>query len=369
MNVRSDPIRVLHLLGPLRPSGMERMLASGESHFRREGIVNIVVGQGVDHPFADELRAAGCEVRALPAAVGGSWRGARALRDLARQVRVDVIHIHTEGNYLRTALACRLALGLRGSLVRTIHSLFHAAGIWRARRFMQAVLADRLVFSLIAPSPDVASNERTLGRRVNVIYNWVDDRFFAIGESRRNRDQVPPEQPIALIVGNCSEIKQHELGLRALASTTHRLIHIGDERGASPEERALLQQLDDEGRLIDRGIQPPDAALAHADYFLMSSRHEGMGVALAEALVAGIPALVNDAPGLRWARPLDGVRMAADSDTAWTRGLDNLRLVGAAIKPPMIDFSAARGAFEYASVYRAAESRRRLVRWRSARRS
>jgi glycosyltransferase involved in cell wall biosynthesis len=356
MKTHTEPVKVLHVLGPLKPSGMERMLASAASHFRDENITNIILGQGNHHPFADELRASGYDVRIVNS-VGTSWGDMWALRKLVRELAIDVIHIHTEANYLRNAIACRTALGARGGLIRTVHSVFDARGLWRIKRLIQASVADRLLSSLIAPSPDVAANESKLGRRARVVYNWVDDRFFAMSEARGDRARTVDDTPLALIVGNCSEIKNHELALRALSTSTHLLIHLGDESGASAEELALLQDLDKDGRLLLRGVHSPDAALRRADYFMMPSRHEGMGVALAEALVAGLPALVSDVPGLGWARGMNGVSILAENEKAWVISLESWQNETASTESLAIDFSAARGAHEYADLYRTASHR------------
>jgi glycosyltransferase involved in cell wall biosynthesis len=344
-------IRVLHLLGPLRPSGMERMLVTAAKYFRTENVLNIVVGQGRDHTFSVELRSAGCDVREVDA-IGLSAVNARAFRRLVRELEVDVVHIHTEGNYLRTALVARWALGRKGAIVRTIHSVFDAKGLWRVRRLLQAIVADRVLGALIVPSPDVAANERAMLRRPVVIFNWVDDEIFKI-QARRLSDKLRPDSlPTALLVGNCSAIKHHELALEALSESTHRVIHLGDERDASPRESAILDSLQRSGRLLERGVQSPHDALRRADYFVMSSRHEGMSVALAEAIVAGIPALVNDVKGLQWARKISGVSMVSDDATSWARAItswDSFRAHSSSSAP---DLSASRGAREYAQVYR-----------------
>jgi glycosyltransferase involved in cell wall biosynthesis len=352
MNAQPVETRVLHVLGPLRPSGMERMLVSAARHFRDENIVNIVLGQGDDHPFCKELEAAGYGVR-IVRSVGRSWRDVRQLRRIVRQEAIEVIHIHTEANYLRTAFACRFALGTRGTMVRTIHSIFDATGVWRTKRFLQSLVADRLMSSVIAPSPDVADNERKIGRHPKVIYNWVDDRLFEIRDARDNAEMPINEVPLGLIVGNCSPVKHHELALRALESSTHRIIHLGDERYASEEELAILERLDIDGRVVGRGSRAPDDALRQSDYFMMPSRREGMSVALAEALVAGVPSLVNDAPGLRWAQGMDGVHMLPEDELAWFNAVADWQAEVSRIRPLSIDFSAYRGAGEYADVYRA----------------
>lgn len=343
-------IRVLHVLGSLRPSGMEKMLLTADAHFRAEGIENIILGQGDHHPFENDLRAAGHDVRLLKP-VGNSVRNAKDLRTLLHELNVDVIHIHTEGNYLLTTLACRWALGRRGAIVRTIHSIFAANGIWRIRRFLQAVVADRFVGALIAPSPDVASVEKSILRRPKVIFNWVDDAFFTIAAQRKSRRGGQSLTPLAVIVGNCSEIKNHELALESLSASGHNLIHVGDETGASKKELALLQSLDDTGRLLGRGVQPPQSALLRADYFMMPSHLEGMGVALAEALVAGVPALVMDVPGLQWAKGIRGVSMLPEQPSTWGRAAEALVADEPGGGAALPDFRAARGARDYAVLY------------------
>lgn len=343
-------LKVLHVLGSLRPSGMERMLASAACYFRAEGIQTIVIGRGVNHPFAAELSAAGYDVRTLKP-TGSRWKDARMLSRAIRDASPDVVHIHSEGDYLRTVLASRIALGRRGKIVRTIHAIFDAHGKWRVTRHLQAVAADRTVSALIAPSPAVAETERRIGRDPRVIYNWVDDRFFTI-RAERLAGLRANDPSVALLVGNCSSIKNHELALRALLSTTHVLIHIGDERDASPVELALLQSLEDQGRLLERGAGSPESGLLRADYFMLPSLHEGMSVALAEAVVVGLPAVISDARGLDWARQIESVRVLPRVEHEWTNAVREWCSAPGAEGPLGIDLSAARGAREYADVYR-----------------
>lgn len=357
-------ITVLHILGTLRPSGMERMLASGARAFRDQGVNTLVVGQGGVHPFAEDLREAGCGVWALPA-LGASIQAARSLRKLVQEQKVDVIHIHTEGNYLRTVLACRLALGLKGRIVRTVHSIFSSSGRWKLSRTLQSVVGDRFVFALVAPSTDVARTELRIGRQTEVIYNWVDDRFFQLRAARRDRVVSADAAYVALIVGNCSAIKNHELALAAIISSKHRLIHIGSEIGASQSEVALLDHLESSGQLIYRGSCSPDVAMMEADYFVMSSRFEGMGVALAEAVVVGLPAVVNDVPGLSWAANFDNVVMVSDNANAWESALRDCDFGNTTSGALNLDFSAERGAAQYTDLYRRA-STKRGIRNRSA---
>ena len=48
-----------------------------------------------------------------------------------------------------------------------------------------------------------------------------------------------------------------------------------------------------------------------------------MCIALAEAIVAGVPALVNDAPGVQWSRGFSNVIMISDEQKVWDQALIN----------------------------------------------
>lgn len=350
-----QPLHVLHVLGPLRPSGMERMLVSAAPYFTEASANGIVYGQLDGSTFADELINAGYEV-VLGKKPTKSLKTAIRFRKLITKHKINVVHIHTEADYLRTVFLARWALGSRGAIVRTVHGNFLTRGSWRFKRQVQSRIADYFVSSLIAPSSDVAETEKsTIGRKCQVIYNWVDDRFFQLRSRQVTGKRL--RSPVALIVGNCSEVKAHEIAIKAVIDAGWQLIHIGDETGASQEELAMLELLQVENRLLKRGVHAPDDSLCEADIFLMPSEREGMGVAFAEALVTGLPALVRDAPGFGWAREFPGVRYLSDDPKIWVEALCNfeesshLRID---VESPPIDLSSRRGAREYLQVYRQA---------------
>jgi hypothetical protein len=348
-----DTMKVLHILGELHPSGMERMLVSGFSYLSALGCRTIVVGQGESHPFKGELQKAGYDVKILESTLR-TRHGRSQLRNLIRAENVDVVHIHTEGNYLMTVLTVARALRRNGRIIRTIHSIFAPRGRRFATRLVQAAIADRFVRQLIAPSPDVAENERRFLRSPRVIYNWVDDRFADLAKQRRDQKTFanPQSRPVALIVGNCSPIKRHELAEIAILSAGHELIHIGSELNADAKEADLLSRLESRGLLSMRGAQSPDLAFVKADYFVMSSTKEGMGVALAEAIVMRIPCYITDVAGLRWAASSPGVTILPEDQNMWNRALANYHPhTDHPAAPDSIDFTALRGAKEYFAAY------------------
>jgi len=347
---------VLHVLGELRPSGMERMLVSAQQEFSGLGIDGIVLGQGIDHPYGGALRDAGYKTLTSRNSMASRYL---AMRRAVVEDGATVIHIHTEGQYLPTAIAARLALRGNGGVVRTIHNVFSASGRWLISRRLQARIADLLMLEVIVPSVDVEQNENSLRRKTRVIFNWVDERFFALRNERNAQLARSDGPPTALIVGNCSPVKNHELAIGAARRAGHQLIHVGDESHATEAEKALLSEMAQDGTLTGRGVRSPDDSLLRADYFAMPSRNEGMPVALAEALVVGLPVLISNAPGLRWASHLDGVTALEIDEASWDLSLSDWSLLARNPNQVKIDFSPARGAAAYAEIYKSGKPRRR----------
>jgi glycosyltransferase involved in cell wall biosynthesis len=65
------------------------------------------------------------------------------------------------------------------------------------------------------------------------------------------------------------------------------------------------------------GVMSPQFALGRADVFLIPSRYGGVGLPLAEAAVAGLPAVISDVKGLQWARTFPRAFAADDTVGAW----------------------------------------------------
>lgn len=341
-------------MAALRPSGMERMFESASEHFRAAGTETIIVGQGSDHPHAPELTRVGYRVEVIPSIK--TYRGVSAWARLLVEVQPDVVHIHTEGAFVVSVSVAKAVLP-KTPIVRTIHSIFRPTGKAKVSRRLQGLLADRAVAAFIAVSPDVRDNERSYKRNAQMIFNWVDDKYFGI---RSTRASLTPGRPAAVIVGNSSPIKNQILALQAVHASGLDLYFHGDEATATADEVQILDALEGEGRLRYRGTGDPGDSLIHGTVFLLPSQFEGFGIALAEALVSGVPAFVNDAPGLHWARSFPNVTVLQPDQHAW-----NIAIKTAEQKPfsPAstsgslpIDLSAARGVNEYLRLYNSVAS-------------
>lgn len=301
------PLRVLHLLGELRPSGAETMLVSAAPAFRTAGVQATVLATGATPgPFAQQMAKAGYDVRHLPFQRGAMffWQLARLLR----ACRCDVVHLHTESANFWKALVARALPGV--GVLRTVHSNFPFEGrLARVRGWQRRTLA-RLGVQHVSISPSVHDNELSrFGLPSQLIPNWYDSQRFRppTFEERgtaRTALRVPHGTRLVVTVGNCAPVKNHENLLRALAllpNGTEDVLycHAGQEQHDEPE-RALALQLGVQQRVRFLGPQRDVLPLLHAaDAFVMPSRFEGMSIAALEALACGVPCVMSHVPGLR----------------------------------------------------------------------
>lgn len=351
---------VLHIFNGLNPSGMERMLLSASPHSPISNNHITVVGQGKTNPFAQELRKAGYNVELIRSI--SSPAGFISLVRLIRMLRPSVIHIHTEGKFAQAVLAARAA-SASTPLVRSVHSIFKKKRLAAVYRRLVSALLDREVSKFVACSPEVQDFEEAFGRTTDLVWNWVDDKFFSLERSVESSSFG--DRRNFLLVGNCSWIKNHELALEALdhaafdSSFDFAVAHYGLEHGGSAEERVKLDKWEDEGRLTHRGPGDPSNGMTNRPTFLMPSLHEGMGVALAEAIVAGLPAIVADVPGLQWAREFNNVSHAKLTVADWAQELVNFEPGKDSENADKSRFSARIGINSYFEIYASAIERSR----------
>ncbi len=105
---------------------------------------------------------------------------------------------------------------------------------------------------------------------------------------------------VVLAAGRLHEVKDHPTLLNAFAQVSRlrpaRLIILGEGEQRSALE-TLVRELGLEAQVSLPGwVDNPYAFMARADLFVMSSRREGLGNALIEALACGCPAVSTDCP-------------------------------------------------------------------------
>ncbi|HEY6460417.1 MAG TPA: glycosyltransferase family 4 protein [Polyangiaceae bacterium] len=305
----TDPsrTRVVHVVVGGEVGGAERMLAGLASASAAGGARG---SSGAEHTVAllsplDDLgrmlRGAGLRV------VDGGRAGEGPLHTLVRSFgRADVawiagvlrreaahvVHLHTFGSQV---VGTRAALRVGARVVRTEHStrVYDDPSCWPFSRWSLA-RADVAV-AVSQHVRNVAVRKAPWARdKLRVVPNGVDvGRFAPAGEH--------PAGPFAFVlVGRLEPRKGVDLALRALVEVPGvRLNVVGD--GAS---RARLEALAAEVRVNDRvsfhgAVDDVRPFLVRAHAALGSSRSEGLGIALLEAMAMGVPVVSFAVGGVR----------------------------------------------------------------------
>ncbi|MFF7384358.1 glycosyltransferase [Streptomyces griseoluteus] len=339
-------MRALHIITGLGVGGAEQQLRLLLRHLPVECDVVTLTNPG---PVAAGLRADG--VRVVDLAMGGN-RDLAALPRLARLIRrgrYDLVHTHLYRACLYGRLAARLA-GVR-AVVATEHSLGDSQ--MEGRPLNSGVRAlylagERLGRSTVAVSPTVAARLARWGvpePRIAVVPNGIDLEPFRFDPERRARVRarlgIPDEAFVIGGVGRLAPGKRFDVLIGALARLTPdcRLLLAG----GGPEEGALRRTADAAGvsdRVLFTGEVPglPDGSAgpdlptltSAMDVLAAPSPEEAFGLAVVEALAAGLPVRYASCPAVEDLPPEaapGAVRVRGGAD-AYAAALAGVRAAG-----------------------------------------
>ncbi|SHM81850.1 Glycosyltransferase involved in cell wall bisynthesis [Halomonas cupida] len=183
-----------------------------------------------------------------------------------------------------------------------LENIFHVEGAsWRRRLFSGCLYHGR---HLVAVSEGVAQSVRQalpLWRFTPCSLEVIPNPCPVDSIRSRMQERVPelPEGPYLVNVARLVPAKDHELLLRAYAMSGVEMpmVVVGEGQQRDALQR-LAQELGIEERVIFTGSQQnPYPWMHHARLFVLSSRFEGMGIVLFEALACDTPVLAVDCPG------------------------------------------------------------------------
>jgi glycosyltransferase involved in cell wall biosynthesis len=355
--------RVVHVVVAGEIGGAERMLVDLASRPGATGADHAVALLTPNEELARMLREAGLRVhdggRVREGPLPFLWRslGPRDVRWIAGVLaaeRATAVHLHT---FASQVVGTRAALRAGLRVVRTEHStrVFDDPSCWPFSRWS---LARARTSVAISEAVRAAAVRRApwAAARMRVAYNGVDVDRFAPQEAPRGADFG------FVVVGRLEPRKGVDLAVDALARVPGaRLDVVGDgEQRAALERRARRRGVAD--RVLFHGyLADARPVIARADAAVCSSRAEGLGIALLEAMamgrpvvgfaVGGVPEIVERGRTglLTDARNAEG--LAAQMREA--RGAPGrMREMGAAARARVVErFSVAAMCGAYARVY------------------
>ena len=307
MPPRRERIRVLWLTKGLGPGGAERLLLSFAANADQDrfDLRAAYLLPWKDH-LVTGLARLGVPASCLDGGRPGDPRWALRLRALVRDAGIQVVHVHSP---LVAALARPALRSLPGrrrpALVGTEHNLWsshHPVTRW----------ANRLTLPLedvtLAVSEEVrASMHPRLAGRTEVVVQGVD--VEAIAARRGERDSaraelgIGPDEVLVATVANLRGNKDYPTMLaaaRRLADTGIPIRFVSVGQGPLAQELETTREqlgLGDRFRFLGYRDDPVRVLVA-ADVFCLSSRFEGLPIALLEAMAAGLPVVATTVGGI-----------------------------------------------------------------------
>jgi glycosyltransferase involved in cell wall biosynthesis len=270
-------------------------------------------------PLDARLRGLSVDVREIECPPGLNLTVMRRIREVARQVRPDVIHCYNPRTMLYGGLVARA--GLRA--IPTLGTLSAFACLTpdtdyrflpqklfstSLRNRLRTRLACRLMGAVVTVSAKLGRGFcRYNGvdpRRLRVVGYGVDvQRFARVGADEiaafRRGHELAPDALVVGSVGRLVEQKDYPTQLRAFATAAARvpalhMLLVGDgPLRASLEALARELGVADRIRFAGHSDQVP-VALRALDIFVLASKFEPYGVALLEAKAAGTAIVATD---------------------------------------------------------------------------
>jgi glycosyltransferase involved in cell wall biosynthesis len=299
------PKRIALVIGSMETGGAQRVALNLAEDFAARGIaVDLIplVAQGpllADVPLNVSLVQLGRRGRS----------SIFALRRYIQKTQPTAIIAFTFHANLIAALA-HIGLGRRSSQILSVHSTFSAAlrehsPAVRAILYIGTLLlypfADHLVAVSEGAADDLARVARIDRARIVTIHNPVLDRNFEVAAlDPIDHPWVASGIPLLVSVGRLSEAKDYPTLIRAFVRVRERLdarlLILGEgDRRAEIEELVRNSGVGGDIGLLGH-IRNPIPWMKAADVFVMTSKREGFGNVLVEAMATGIPIVSTDCP-------------------------------------------------------------------------
>jgi glycosyltransferase involved in cell wall biosynthesis len=326
------PLRVLHIGTERGWRGGERQTLWLAQGLTRLGDVNLIAAREGE-PLATRAGESGIDVVPLAPAFEGDPRAAWKLRRTIRRHRIDIVHAHAAHAVTLAALAT-LGTGVPLVVARRVdfHLRDNAGTRWKYGRAAAIIAVSRAVADIVGRS--------TVDTPIVVVPDGTD--------LRRPRDPadaallerlgVPRGAPLVVQVAQLVGHKDPLTFVRAIAAARKRLprVHallVGDGPLRADVEH-LVRELGVEDALHVVGYRTDaDRLLAAADVVTLSSRQEGMGSVLLDALVFSRPVVATRAGGIP--------EVVRDGETGLLVPIGDGEALGAAIVTLLDDRSLA----------------------------
>lgn len=250
----------------------------------------------------------------------------------ARMMNPDILHVHAVGPSLMVPLARLLGLKVimtnhgpdydRKKWGRLAKGMLRAGERWGTRWSNKVIVISQVIADIL---------KNNYGREdVELIYNGVDKPLKSSATDFLERKGIKPGKYILALGRFVEEKGFHDLidAYSQLKRDDIQLVIAGDADHPDPYSERLKKQAADAGAILTGFIRGEELnqVLTNAALFVLPSYHEGLPIALLEAMSYDLDVLVSDIPAnrLHELNPGDFFKVAdvADLTKALERKID-----------------------------------------------
>ncbi|GLC97805.1 glycosyl transferase family 1 [Cupriavidus sp. TA19] len=298
------PLRILIITTGLKLGGAEQQIAALARTFVALGndvtIVSLTKGQEIDLP--SHIGVTELDMRKTPLSMLVALRKAR---QLVHQWQPDVIHAHmVHSNLFARALA---RTGHMPPVICSAHSA-REGGRLRALAYRATDRwCDLTTHVSEAGRQAMVASGAVPDGRVIVMPNGIDTTRFRPDSASRERTRcdlgLGPDDVLILNVGRLVPEKDQAMLIKAFSEVNRRIpnarLMIAGDGPLRAELASQIEKHELNHAVLLAGVRRDIPELLQAaDVFVLSSRIEGMPLAVAEALASGLPVVATDAAGV-----------------------------------------------------------------------
>ena len=310
MSVSKQKIKVMHLVGGLGLGGIERLVTDMCRVLTKKGGYELSVCCVLERagPFLKDILELGVPVYECLISRRGILSFSGKFKRLLQDVRPDVLHSHLHWAVPWQIIAVRWARV--PSMIITRHRIAARRGVTMLRQKSYAILMRRSVDRFTAVSEAVRANivqhRWAKLEEIAVVPNGVNVAAFGSDCIEKNSAKQRIRLngiPVVGTVGNLRLDKGHKYLVEAArlivdAGVDCHFVLVGDGGLREPLEKQVERlELTDRFAFLGRRRDIPEVLRA-MDVFVLPSLWEGQGIALVEAMAAGLPCIGTAVGGI-----------------------------------------------------------------------